>query len=484
MKTSTAVLLALLLTSWGCTCNKDKEEKQAHPMSVLSTDEYKQIRAYLDEIPIFDGHEHLAPPKWLKENVQDFYGLVTSNYNGSDIKIIGGAFEHNKDYMDTSLSAEQRWASFEPIYERLRNTGYWRQSVYGIEMVHGITFTGPEDIPAINESIRRVYESGTVYEDFFRDKYNIRYSLVYTGWRDGYPEHHWNAKDYPGLLRPVRYIDWMVQFKDYVAGDDLRALGEMYDMELKGPDDLKNIYEAFVQKSLDEAGAFGFKMGLAYSRGLDFMEYDEQKCRALFTRLLQTKSGYVEGLPEEELEKTMTEEEATMLTNWAVHQMLEVINAHKEQLSIHTGLQTGGYNDVRNSNPQDLIPLFKKYPDIRFDIFHGSWPWMHEFIELAKSWPNVYLNLTWLPVITPVGAEMTLSEALEAIPVNKIFAYGGDDILPENALGQLRVTKEVAAKVLAQKVIDGRYSMDQAKGYALRIFYTNLMEFYGMPIDK
>jgi hypothetical protein len=89
-----------------------------------------------------------------------------------------------------------------------------------------------------------------------------------------------------------------------------------------------------------------------------------------------------------------------------------------------------------------------------------------------------------LPVITPVGAEMTLSEALEAIPVNKIFAYGGDDILPENAIGQLRVTKVVVAKVLTQKVIDGRFTVEQAKTYALRLFYTNLLEFYGLPTDK
>jgi len=50
--------------------------------------------------------------------------------------------------------------------------------------------------------------------------------------------------------------------------------------------------------------------------------------------------------------------------------------------------------------------------------------------------------------------------------------------------GQLRMTKKIVAKVLAQKVIDGRFTMEQAKEYALRLFYTNLMEFYGLTTKE
>ena len=87
---------------------------------------------------------HIRPERNLYENgIPDFFDIATSNYLGSEISIIGNTFPHDQKYLDKSLPIEERWESFLPIYNRLKNTGYtvwctpfgylceWDLSVYG-----------------------------------------------------------------------------------------------------------------------------------------------------------------------------------------------------------------------------------------------------------------------------------------------------------------------------------------------------------------
>ena len=72
-----------------------------------------------------------------------------------------------------------------------------------------------------------------------------------------------------------------------------------------------------------------------------------------------------------------------------------------------------------------LVNLFIEYREAKFDLFHGGYPYTGELLALAKNFPNVYLDLCWLHIISPTAAVCMLHEAIETVPVNKIFAFGG-----------------------------------------------------------
>jgi len=60
----------------------------------------------------------------------------------------------------------------------------------------------------------------------------------------------------------------------------------------------------------------------------------------------------------------------------------------------------GNGNTLANSKPVKLNNLFLRYDEAKFVLFHGGFPWTGEFISLGKMFPNVYLDIVWLPQIS------------------------------------------------------------------------------------
>jgi len=128
-----------------------------------------------------------------------------------------------------------------------------------------------------------------------------------------------------------------------------------------------------------------------------------------------------------------------------------------------------------------LNNLFLEYSDVVFDIFHAGYPWFRELGVLAKMFPNVYADMCWMHVISPHDAREALSTWLDTVPVNKIFeifAFGGDYIFAEGAYGHVTIARRNVARVLADKVEEGVYSLEQAAYIARRILRDNAAEVY------
>ena len=63
-----------------------------------------------------------------------------------------------------------------------------------------------------------------------------------------------------------------------------------------------------------------------------------------------------------------------------------------------------------------MEPLLQEFPEVTFDLFHGGYPWIHEVAALAHNYPNVRLNLTWLPHLSTEAAVGAIKEWLQARP--------------------------------------------------------------------
>lgn len=437
-------------------------EEIAH---IKSTPTYKRIRSQIDKLRVVDNHEHFSTEKIRVGAVPDFFDMVMRDYTGADVRNIGNTFPHDQKFMKKSLDIEERWASFLPIYERIKNTGYMRCLRLGIKTVHGIEIKNADSIKNINESMEQLYKPG-VYKKILHDLGKIDYVLVYMHY------DHLDKNTFPGFFRVVRYIDNAIIFN---KPEDIYKLEKRYNQSIHTLDDLENIYRKFVDESIED-GVVGFKSAAAYIRTLDYTHYSRDRAEALLKKVLTfTKASWKQG-------EALTVKGGEELTNYCMHLMLKIIEEKGMPFSFHSGLQTAGRNDIRWSNPQLLIPLFREYKNVNFDLFHGGFPFVHEFAELGKSWPNVYLNLCWFHTISPEGARLLLSELLELVPIHKIFAFGADTAIPESAIGHLEMARENCALVLADKVLSGYFTEEEAIEYARRIFRTNLIEFF--KLDK
>ena len=96
--------------------------------------------------------------------------------------------------------------------------------------------------------------------------------------------------------------------------------------------------------------------------------------------------------------------------------------------------------------------------------------------------PNVYLDLVWLPQISRQAAVLAIDELLDLVPYNKFF-WGGDCAFIEESVGSLDFGKEVVAEVLAKRVERGFMSEVLARDVALKIFRENANDLFKLKLD-
>jgi hypothetical protein len=70
------------------------------------------------------------------------------------------------------------------------------------------------------------------------------------------------------------------------------------------------------------------------------------------------------------------------------------------------------------------------------------------------------------------------------VPSNKIFAFGGDFIIPEGAYGHSVMARQAITRVLTEKIEDGYLSEDEAVRLAGRILRDGPAEFFGLKLEK
>ena len=134
-----------------------------------------------------------------------------------------------------------------------------------------------------------------------------------------------------------------------------------------------------------------------------------------------------------------------------------------------------------HSNPELLLNLFLEYPDVKFDIFHISYPYQHSLTALAKNFPNVYKDMRWAHIISPNASVNSLLEWFDTVPINKISTFGGDYMLLDGVYGHLTIAKENVARVLSLKTEQGLFDIDNAKDIAKMLFYDNPLKLFNLP---
>ncbi len=434
----------------------------------------ERIKAEVEGISLVDTHEHIMLEAERNECAVDFSYLF-AHYNSSDLISAGLSprmmeairlpmypvrveiYKRRKvrriipepERMDMSL--DERWQAMEPFWEMIRNTAYAKQTLITIRDIFGIDDLNRNTYRQLSEAIAKSRKPDW-YRHVMREKANIAVSIV-----------DWQSTDLqPDIFVPTMRLD---HFVGVLSRADLGILEGESGITIHSLDDLvkamRTALEGYVAR-----GAVAVKSALAYNRVLKYDKVSRHEAEIAFNRIA---SHLGEGL---------AWLEAKPLQDYMMHQVIRAAIEVGLPIQVHTGLQEGNENIITNADPTHLVNLFIEYKEAKFDLFHGGYPYVHEWATLAKYFANVTADITWLPIISPEVARRLLHELIETVPGNKIMAFGGDSMTVEMAYGHAVMARQVVARVLSEKVDEGYLSEDEAVALARRMLRDNPASLY------
>jgi hypothetical protein len=422
-------------------------------------------RGLFDDIsamPVIDTHEHLPFAESDRPRDVDVLREYLSHYLSADLVSAGLAPASLERAKDPRVPLAERWKCVEPFWEACRFTGYARaldiavRGIYGIDGIRGGT------IAPLDEAFRASLAPGH-FRRVLKDLCRIEVSLLdgFTGRFERDPDlfrRMWQPSYYlmPGPPKR-RGIPWV----EGVIGRPVRALEDW----LEGFD-----------RELDEAvasGIAGLKCALAYERSIAFPSVP----------LAEAREAFAAGIAA--WDRGGRAPDATMplpqpAQDFVMHHWLRRAGERGLACQFHTGLQEGNGNLLANSDPMLLNPLFLEYPRVRFDLFHIGWPFTEAATAMCKNFSNVFMDMCWAHIISPVAARRALSGFLDALPFTKISAFGGDYLFVDGVFGHLLMARENVARVLAEKVREGTFDLEQALAIARAVFHDNPARIFGL----
>lgn len=391
----------------------------------------------------------------------DLTRIIQSSYLYSDLISAGmqrKAWEKSvlKEKIDPSPPPIPQVKEMLEAMKKTRATSYYHTLFLGLKELYGIKSLNEKKWNELNQKIIEK-RSKNGWERYVFDLANVELALE---------DNFWSLADFDfpeGYFTPVFRVDRLLQSSDpnFVNKKGLRAhvLAERWGIDISA----FSGYCEMVDKSLEEAkknGAVALKIALAYYRSLNFEKFCINKAEHVY-----------------KLEDKSRDEE---FCDYMVHHVLKRCEENlKLPVLIHTGIQTRNANILANSDPKLLNPLFIEYPGVDFVILHAGYPFSRDAAVLSKNFPNVYLDVTWLPMITGSGYRNLLREFLELVPANKIV-WGSDSYNVEQMLGHVRLFRRLTSEALAEIVDEKFLSIDEAVEIGEWIFRENALTLFNL----
>jgi uncharacterized protein len=399
--------------------------------------------------PLFDCHEHQHGFTSVESDKGNLDYTVFLGYAASDMCTAAGG------EADTSTAE-----SFFRTWQFVRTTGYGRATEMACKELFGLDFA-LENAATITQALREFVRGKTgrqIYSEVFA-RANICGAICDACWECPTELRYFSGEEHPDTFgQALRYDgviclgtrEQVLEFEKPL-GCSLGCLG-----------DLDRALDEYAEKARQGGKLAALKCGTAYLDNLRFENASYEAADRVFGEIM--KGRPVDTQP---------------LKGYLFHRLVQRGRALDIPVQIHTGYLAGNFqNNLSNSDPTPLIPVFSLYPDVRFDLFHAGWPYTELMGAIGKKYPNTYLNLCWSWAMSPAGIERALGEWLASVPYNKILAFGADTLLPYVVPGYAKQARVGIARVLERKVESGEFDLPTARDVARRIMSENARELY------
>lgn len=420
------------------------------------------VREYVETHPIFCNHNHHL----------DFASFDAARARFDHTSLLGYA---EADVTSAAGTGSER---LEQLWRFVRTTGYGRAVELTCRELFGMEYE-PANFERITSALRAFLgerPAGEIYDELVRKRVNCLWVI-----NDGIRlEGEWvspgvtsfRADRYPAYYRFAFRPDRLFSIVD---DSPIVALERASGVEVRSVGRLVEALNVLVDRLKASIPLASFKIGIAYDRDLGVGDPTSAQAERAFCRIRSRKIAW-DGIQQNQ--GAVSAREGRALSDYILRRFLERASDEDIPVQVHTGYLAGNWGALAGSRALKLLPLFDSFRRVRFDVFHGSWPWTEELGAIAKAYPNVWIDMCWAWTMTPSGCERALYEWLDEVPFNKIFAFGADTTLPWCDVGYAKQARLGIAHVLERKVKSGELSETSAREVADAIMLENGLRFY------
>jgi predicted TIM-barrel fold metal-dependent hydrolase len=437
-------------------------------MSLLypKTPIFTRLHDRIAGLPVIDCHEHMFGPDAI-ESYTDPISALFRSYVEHDLESAAyGIPRRDLDRLrKPELPISEKWPVFQKLWRAVEHTAYARVTKLVLKNVYGESELTLAALERVAEKL-----SARDAASYLRiiDEAGIQAIIVdVIGWLpQGLESFLDGRKTFPAKWKPM--ISLPAFHPMNVSRQSLQWVGNLIDKHITSLDEyLEAVFQVF--KLLKEKGVVGMKDQSAYERVISYDLVPTSEAEKQFNQAMSDPRSSL-GWPE-----------CKPLNDYLFHETMRFARELKLPVQLHTGHMAGIYNRVDKTNAAYLASVLELHREVRFDLFHGNWPYLGDLLFLGKNYPNVALDLCWLHIIDPAYAIELLERAVTTMPHTKIHGFGGDyGDEPEFAAAHLQVARQNIAAALANLVEAGWLEEEQAFEIAKGWLFNNPNRFFGL----
>ncbi|MCC7262831.1 MAG: amidohydrolase family protein [Candidatus Latescibacteria bacterium] len=413
-----------------------------------------ELYAQIARIPCINSHSHLVSEAERLAEPLDALSFFNHAYPLADLVAAGMSREALDRAFDPAMPLADRWQIFAPYWRYTRLTGYSQCILEGFADLLGFGELSAATIEPLSEAIRAHRRPG-LYREVLSRRAGIEVSVV-------------NMEDLVEVDREFFLpLPRLNRFSMLRSADQIRHIERDYGAAIGGLRDHVGLIDR-VCGQWRTAGVAGIKLSQSYHRRMDFRRREFAAAEAVFAGLLK---GEYPGLDTPA---------GAVLEDYLVFECCRAATEAGLAIQFHQGIRAGNHGGMEGCSPVPLIELLQHFRDARFDLSHAGYPYLREGAVLGKTFANVYLNMSWIHIISPQGARQDLQEWLRMVPFNKIIAFGDDLRHVEAVYGHLKMARWNFAVALAGMIEEGLLAEADALEVAQAAFYDNPARLYGV----
>ena len=127
-----------------------------------------------------------------------------------------------------------------------------------------------------------------------------------------------------------------------------------------------------------------------------------------------------------------------------------------------------------------LAEMIARHPRLRFQCFLASRHANQSLCTMARELPNFSLAGYWWHNFFPNAISQVLAERLEMLPANKQVGFFSDAYCVEWTYAKAVIVRKQMARVLADKIEQGQYSVEEAVAIARAVLFESPQTLLGM----
>ncbi|HPU08751.1 MAG TPA: amidohydrolase family protein [Candidatus Atribacteria bacterium] len=395
------------------------------------------------ESPKIDTHEHLLPPERFIESPDILFSILERSYLSW---ILSGTT--GKSF---NLTREELLSRVKTIPA----SSFYRYLIKAFQFMYEFqdNSLSQENWEGLSRQIRENYENNDMVKKWLSGRLNIQKIIL---------DRYWIVGDFQvdrEIFSPVLRLDpfffgYNREARDH-DGQSPYFYANREGIKVETFDEYLNLIDHIFQQGIKE-GISALKLAIAYDRGLSFNQVTREKAEVAFYR----EAG----------EETL--EEIVNFQDFIFHYSFQKAEELGLPVQIHTGP-----GKAFQAAPSLLGPILETYRAVKISIFHGGFPWVGEPGAMALFYPNLYLDLVWLPLLSPTFSRLALSEWIETTGGARIM-MGGDSWNVEGAVGSILFNLETMARVLGEMVDTGYLSVTDAQEIGKMVLWSNPEEFF------